>query len=86
MFTEDLNRVQVKRIMERLFPDGFTIVLAEGHYNGKFEWSLILEVSVRESDIISAREHASVACREIRFLNHQESVLVQFIPCSMEFM
>lgn len=76
LFTENKNYEQVKKLVSDLF-DGFTIIKADGIWQGESEHSLIIEIEVN-SPVAFYRKIESL-CYAIKKLNQQDKILVQRI-------
>jgi hypothetical protein len=73
ILTEAKNVEGVKRLLIRLGLD-YTVLLAEGSYQGAQERSLVIEL------VNARRELVFTAAKQIKDLNTQDAVLVQEIP------
>ncbi len=83
--TEDVNRPEVERIVSKHF-DGFTILPAAGYWKGGKERSLIIEISVPDSNNhITSRSRVYLVATEIKSANHQQSVMIQRIEDNQYF-
>ncbi len=73
IYTEDLNRAGIEALVSQRFP-GFTIIPANGYWEGHHEESLVIEVIApgNERSVKVVHELAE----SIRELNNQDSVLV----------
>lgn len=73
LYTEDVNRPGIERILDADFP-GYTIIPAQGRWKGVSEPSLVVELATATpADAVHAAE-------EIKAANHQESVMVANDP------
>ncbi len=77
LFTEDINRPSVTRILDSHFP-GYTLIPSAGHWQGVSEPSLVAEIET--NDGVSVYR----AAEEIRAANNQQAVLVEAIPSESE--
>lgn len=79
ILTENKNFQDVVKLTREKFV-GATFIKAEGMWRSDMEHSLIIEldISKQENEQIERAEKLAYA---IKKLNHQESVLVQYIPC-----
>jgi hypothetical protein len=77
IFTEDVNRPEITRILDSRFT-GYTLVPASSHWQGIAEPSVIAEIETTDRDAVD-----SVA-DQIRVANHQQAVLVEAIPSISE--
>ena len=77
IITEDKNRVRIESWVGVFF-DGFTVYPAQGYWKGKRENSLIIEIDVSPDD----PKRVSMLAYALKYINHQEAVLVQEIPCT----
>ena len=80
--TEDKNYDQVRVLCSARF-DGFTIYRAAGVWKGVPELALVIEIAVIENaDFISNEREQYLAkklAEDIKKLNAQESVLIEYI-------
>ena len=74
IITEDTHRSRIVRILNRLFPDGYTVFRAIGYWRGHREQSLVIELCG-----VKARA-ARTAAKQIKQANHQQAVLLVSIP------
>lgn len=72
VFTEDVNRPKIEAIAGKFFP-AFTMMPAQGIWNGQKENSLVIEV-IGDKNL---EEPVNLMAQEIKLANRQESVLVQ---------
>jgi len=81
IFTQNQNYDKVKKLVGQYF-DGFTIIKAEGVWQGSSEHSLIIEIAgmfdTADCDKIDQ------LCYAIKKLNKQDKILVQKIQCNSE--
>jgi len=77
VYTEDVNRTAITRILDAHF-QSYTLVPAQGHWEGIAEPSLIAEIETDD------RAQVDTAAQEIRTANHQQAVLVEAIPSTSE--
>ena len=75
LFTEDLNRPEITRILDSRF-SSYTLIPASGRWQGISESSLVAEIDTEDNAAI-----ADVAER-IRVANNQSAVLVEAIPAT----
>ena len=78
ILTENKNYSDVKARASTLFPDGFTIIKAEGHFQGVSEHSLILEIVTDDEDQVRRLAFW------VRKHNRQKTVMIQRIYCDVE--
>lgn len=81
--TEDKNHERVRDLCAKRF-DAFTILHGMGCWKGHLEPSLTIEIAVLDNDpnIISVQReqhHAHQLAIEIKKLNEQEAVLIEYI-------
>lgn len=79
ILTEDKNRSSIYELLDACGFDGCTIVPATGFWKGQQEQSIAIEIET--DDITRIREFAD----DIKFVNKQESVLIQHIVTDAEF-
>lgn len=72
VFTEDVNRPKIEEIAGKFF-HAFTMMPAQGVWNGQKENSLVIEV-IGDKRL---EEPVNLMAQEIKLANRQESVLVQ---------
>ena len=72
IITEDKNRVRIESWVG-IFFDSFTAYPAQGYWKGKRENSLIIEIDVSPDD----PKRVSMLADALKYINHQEAVLVQ---------
>lgn len=75
LFTENRNYDQIKKLVGECF-DGFTIIKADGVWQGESEHSLIIEIDYPHKDSYKKIEQL---CYAIKKLNQQDKILVQRI-------
>lgn len=87
LFTENKNYDQIKKLVGDLF-DGFTIIKADGVWQGKSEHSLIIEIDNPrmntnftniEDALLDVDFRINQLCYAIKKLNQQDKILVQRI-------
>lgn len=78
LFTENRNYDQIKKLVCNYF-DGFTIIKAEGVWQGESEHSLIIEIEVNSP--VAFYRRIETLCFAIKKLNNQDKILVQRIEC-----
>jgi len=71
IYTENKSRQTIEQLTNKYF-QGYTLLQGTGHYQGKREPSIILEIVGNEID----RQIEQLA-RDIKHANNQESILVQ---------
>ena len=76
IFTEDLNRDKIIRILTSQF-SGFAIIPVIGFWKGEQEDGLTIEIVTADfkNDLAKVRQ----VCREIKVLNNQDAVLYQYL-------
>jgi len=74
--TENKNYEAILDRLDSQFPDGYTIINANGAWQGKREKSLIIEVV---SDAPSIESDIGKLCYWLKKYNEQEAILVQVI-------
>lgn len=80
ILTEDINRLAIAKIVGRYF-DGFTMIGGLGYWQGKQEYSLIIEIDTPCDH--NTPDRIKAICREINILNDQQCCLLQtFNPIS----
>ena len=81
IYTENKNYDTIMSILHvHLGPKaGFTVVRTEGHYGGKIEHGLVIDVVYHDMCAIQS------AAYDIKKTNKQESVLVVAVPCEAKF-
>lgn len=78
--TENKNRAEVSVLIDRYF-DCYSIFQGLGAWNGVYEQSLLIEVAIDASEDEETAKRAAVElAQEIKTLNAQEAVLVEYIP------
>lgn len=77
ILTEDINRPAIERIVGESF-DAYTFIHAEGHWRGKAEHSLVIELDTDRSNDVA------IVARRIKEYNKQEAVLVQRLNVESE--
>jgi hypothetical protein len=80
IYTEDVNRDEVRRIIDAHL-SLYTLITAEGIWDGKTENSLIIEYI---SDDSFAYQLVVTVAKFIKKLNNQDAVLVTFTPIESE--
>ena len=76
--TENKNRAQVGIEVGKYF-DGYSLFQGVGMWKGQVEHSLLIEIAVDTNHTI-ARAAALALANDIKILNKQEAVLVEFLP------
>ena len=76
--TENKNRGQVVIEVDKYF-DCYSLFQGVGMWNGQIEHSLLIEIAVDTNHTI-ARAAALALANDIKILNKQEAVLVEFLP------
>lgn len=76
LFTENKNYEQVKKLVGNYFK-GFTIIKAEGVWQGESEHSLIIEIELNGISIYE--NNIAQLCYVLKKLNQQDKILVQQI-------
>jgi hypothetical protein len=74
LYTEDVNRAGIESILDTDFPTGYTVIPAQGHWQGVSEPSLVVELAT------ASQAEAVHAAEEIKTANKQESVMVANDP------
>ena len=82
ILTEDKKRAEIAKIVGRYF-DGFTMIGGLGYWQGKQEYSLIIEIDTPADHNTSHRIKA--ICVEINMLNEQQCCLLQVFNPISEF-
>jgi len=78
--TENKNRAQVGIEVDKYF-DCYSLFQGRGMWKGQVEPSLLIEIAVdAKADHTIARAAALELADDIKILNTQEAVLVQFLP------
>lgn len=83
IFTEDKQRLAIAQIVGRFF-DGFTLIPAEGYWQGEQEQSLIIEIDTTGSTCPVNRINAIAS--EINELNNQQYCMIQEIAVIRRYM
>lgn len=81
--TEDKNENKVLALCQQYYK-GFTSYKAWGVWEGQYEQALVIEIAVERGgpeDVFTARNLA----KAIKALNSQQSVLIEYIPATHEF-
>jgi hypothetical protein len=73
IYTEDVDHAGIYQIMDRYF-DSYTVIHANGVWEGQHEKTVILEIVEDETDAVVVG--VKLAATQIRDLNNQQSVLV----------
>ena len=82
--TEDKNHIRVRELCTKRF-DAFTILHGMGCWKGQLEPALTIEIAVLpgenlgEVDIQGEKSHAILLAQQIKDLNDQEAVLIEYI-------
>lgn len=79
--TENKNYEDIVKLVSRYF-DGFTVIKTEGYWKGQKEHSLIIEIV---SDAKDTEQKIGKIIFDIKRMNKQESVLVEKIECTVNF-
>ena len=69
IYTENKNEDWIKELLNISF-DGFTIIYTQGHWKGKQEDSIIVEILTDDKALIKA------VSQKIKAYNNQEAVLI----------
>jgi len=78
--TENKNRAQVGLLVDKYF-NCYSLFQGVGMWNGQVEHSLLIEIAVDDTDDEPMAKTAALdLAREIKFLNEQEAVLIEFVP------
>jgi hypothetical protein len=80
IYTEDVDREGIHRILQANGIDGYTVIPARGTWEGKHEDSVVIKYAGEDSEVGKIR----AASEEIRKHNGQQAVLVVSIPASVE--
>lgn len=75
ILTEDINREAVIDILDHQFGEGYTLIPAQGYWQGKAEGSLIIEISSN----LDLTTLVTKAAEAIKAVNSQQAVLCQKI-------
>lgn len=84
VFTENKNRNRVIEPTVKKYFDAFTIVNATGYWNGTTEASVVIEIVVIEPSL-AVQHNVELMAHELKRLNKQETVLIQVIANSAQF-
>lgn len=76
--TEDKNLSEIESIIGRCF-NCYTVTRGRGSWNGIREASVTIEIAVRHGTEGDSSDLAKQCAEEIKFLNNQEAVLVEYI-------
>ena len=81
LYTENKDYDKIMRILYTHLGNksGFTVTRTEGHYEGKMEHGLVIDIMSAHVSVIYA------AAYDIKKVNKQKSVLVVAIPCEVKF-
>ena len=78
--TENKNRAQVGMEVDKYF-NCYSLFQGVGMWNGQVEHSLLIEIAVdANANHTTARAAALELADDIKILNKQEAVLVEFLP------
>jgi hypothetical protein len=77
ILTEDKNHLRVRELCAKRF-DAFTILHGMGCWKGTLEPALTIEIAI-EDGYQAEREKATELAQEIKKLNDQEAVLIEYI-------
>lgn len=77
IFTENKNFSEIEELVGKYF-DGATFIKAEGLWRGEREHSLIIEI-VTDLGRLTGIKRIERLCYDIKELNNQDTVLVQYI-------
>ena len=90
LFTENKNYSGVCKMVSGYF-DGFTVIKAEGYWQGNAEHSLIIEIDIpapkKPKDLVDVSlsniEHIVYAIKQ---LNKQDKILIQYIKAESKLL
>jgi hypothetical protein len=69
IYTENTNEKYIEELLNVSF-DGFTIIHTTGFWKGQKEDSIIIEILTNNKTLIHA------IAKQIKYINHQESILI----------
>ena len=78
IFTENVNYSNITDRLDILFPNGYTIINANGAWQGQREKSLIIEIV---SDSPSIESDIGKLAYWLKKFNEQDAVLLEVIEC-----
>jgi hypothetical protein len=78
IFTENIDKQHIIDLCGNDFPKGFTIIEADGYYEGTQERSVIVEILANQDEKIKKKINALAL--KIKKLNNQDTMLVQYVP------
>ena len=83
ILTERKNVEAIRRILDERF-ESYTILDAEGCWRGQHESAIVIELASTEAWSDQYGNDVHEAAREIKELNGQEAVLVQYVQATSE--
>ena len=79
IYTENKDFDATVKLTTEYFPKGFTIHKTDGHWDGGYEHSIIIDI------VADNAQHIYDLAWDIKKANKQKSVLIVAIPCEVKF-
>lgn len=73
--TKNKNYQDILNYLDKHFPDGYTIINANGAWQGVREKSLIIEIA----DVTVTKPHIDHLCYFLKKHNNQQAVMIQIL-------